>query len=74
MKDQVVLDETEEGFAASVPALPGCHSQRETEPEALEKIAEAIREHLEAIRDRCDRAWFKFRGFEGVLRTTGSGV
>jgi predicted RNase H-like HicB family nuclease len=52
MKYQVVLEESEEGFAVSVPSLPGCHSQGETESEALENIADAIREYLGAIRDR----------------------
>jgi predicted RNase H-like HicB family nuclease len=52
MKYQVVLEESEEGFAVSVPSLPGCHSQGSTEPEALENIADAIREYLAAIRDR----------------------
>jgi predicted RNase H-like HicB family nuclease len=52
MKYQVFLEESEEGFAVSVPGLPGCHSQGETEQEALENIADAIREYLAAIRDR----------------------
>jgi predicted RNase H-like HicB family nuclease len=46
-KYKVILDETEEGFAVSVPGLPGCHSQGATEAEALENIADAIREYLE---------------------------
>lgn len=46
MKYKVVLEESEEGFAASVPGLPGCHSQGVTEQEALENIADAIREYL----------------------------
>ena len=49
MKYQVVLEESEEGYAASVPGLRGRHSQGETEQEALENIADAIREYLEAI-------------------------
>jgi predicted RNase H-like HicB family nuclease len=52
MRYQVVLEESEEGFAVSVPSLPGCHSQGMTEPETLENIADAIREYLAAIRDR----------------------
>jgi predicted RNase H-like HicB family nuclease len=52
MKYQVLLEESEEGFAVSVPGLPGCHSQGDTEQEALENIADAIREYLAAIRDR----------------------
>ena len=53
MKYRVVLQQSDEGFAAAVPALPGCHSQGLTEPEALENIADAIREYLAAriIRD-----------------------
>jgi predicted RNase H-like HicB family nuclease len=49
MKYQVVLEESEEGYAVSVPGLPGCHSQGATEQEALESIAHAIREYLEAV-------------------------
>lgn len=49
MKYRVVLETSEEGFAVSVPGLPGCHSQGTTEQEALDKIAEAIREYLEVV-------------------------
>ena len=49
MKYRVILEESEEGFAASVPGLPGCHSQGATEREALENITEAIREYLEVV-------------------------
>ena len=56
MKYKVVLEESEEGFAASVPALPGCHSQGETEAEALENISDAIREYLEVVNDRIREA------------------
>lgn len=52
MRYQIVLKQSEEGFAASVPLLPGCHSQGATEQEALENIADAIREYLASIRDR----------------------
>ena len=55
MKYKIVLQESEEGIAVSVPALPGCHSQGETEDEALENIADAIREYLAAIDDRLRR-------------------
>jgi len=46
MKYRVVLEESEEGFAASVVGLPGCHSQGATEQEALANIADAVREYL----------------------------
>jgi len=49
MKYRVVLDQSEEGYAASVPGLPGCHCQGATEREALENIAVAIREYLEVV-------------------------
>jgi predicted RNase H-like HicB family nuclease len=52
MKYKVVLEETDEGFAVSVPGLPGCHSQGATEPEALANIADAIREYLEVIAEQ----------------------
>ena len=56
MRYQVVLEESEEGFAISVPNLPGCHSQGATEQEALENIADAIREYLAAVHDWPPRA------------------
>lgn len=56
LEGKVVLEESEEGFAVSVPNLPGCHSQGATEGEALENIADAIREYLTAVRDRLPRA------------------
>jgi len=47
----VRIEESDEGFAASVPGLPGCHSQGETEAEALENIADAIREYREVAEE-----------------------
>ena len=52
MQYQVVLEPSDEGFAVSVPGLPGCHSQGVTEEEALENIADAIREYLEVAREQ----------------------
>jgi len=51
MDYRIVLIESEEGFAASCPALRGCHSQGSTREEALENIKIAIREWLEAEAD-----------------------
>lgn len=56
MKYKVVISESEEGFAASVPGLPGCHSQGATEQEALGNIAVAIREYLAAVAETLDEA------------------
>jgi predicted RNase H-like HicB family nuclease len=48
MKYKVALHQDEEGYSVSVPGLPGCWSQGETEVEALANIQDAIREYLEA--------------------------
>ena len=40
MKYTVLIEESEEGFAVSVPGLPGCHSQGATEAEALANITD----------------------------------
>ena len=47
MKYRVALEESEEGWCVWVPGLPGCVSQGSTEEEALENIADAIREYME---------------------------
>ena len=49
MRYKVAIHKSEEGFAASVPGLPGCWSQGATEEEALENIRIAISEYLSAI-------------------------
>lgn len=46
MKFKVALYSSKEGFSVSVPGLPGCWSQGETEREALLNIEDAIREYL----------------------------
>ena len=40
----VALHRSDEGYSVTVPGLPGCCSQGATEAEALENIADAIRE------------------------------
>ena len=52
MKFEVVLYESEEGFAVQCPTLQGCWSQGGTREEALDNIADAIREYLAAVRER----------------------
>jgi predicted RNase H-like HicB family nuclease len=44
---KVALHRSEEGYSVTVPGLPGCCSQADTEEEALDNIADAIREYLE---------------------------
>jgi predicted RNase H-like HicB family nuclease len=52
MKYKVVLNRSEEGVAASVPGLPGCWSEGETEAEALENIRSAIQEYLAVVTEQ----------------------
>jgi predicted RNase H-like HicB family nuclease len=47
MKYPVILIKSDEGFAVSCPALPGCWSQGSTQAEALANIREAIQLWLE---------------------------
>jgi predicted RNase H-like HicB family nuclease len=47
----VLIQESDEGFAVSVPGLPGCHSQGGTEAEALANITDAIREYREVVQE-----------------------
>ncbi len=49
MRYKVILEKSEEGYSVSVPGLPGCHSQGDTEEEALQNITEAISEYLEVV-------------------------
>jgi predicted RNase H-like HicB family nuclease len=51
MNYKVILHESEEGYSASCPGLPGCWSQGETEEEALENIQDAIKEYLAAVEE-----------------------
>jgi len=48
MRYKTVLVRSNEGFAVSVPGLPGCWSQGGTEAEALANIQDAIRDYLSA--------------------------
>jgi len=51
MKYRITLHQSEEGYAVSVPGLPGCWSQGLTEQEAIQNIQDAIREYLAAVDD-----------------------
>ena len=56
MKYKVVLHSSDEGYAVSVPGLPGCWSQGDTEQEALANIADAIREYLAVLAEQINEA------------------
>jgi predicted RNase H-like HicB family nuclease len=48
---KVALRRSDEGYSVTVPGLPGCCSQGTTEEEALENIADAIREYLDVAQE-----------------------
>ena len=52
MKYKVVLHRTDEGILVSVPGLPGCWSEGDTEEEALENVGDAISEYLAALENQ----------------------
>jgi antitoxin HicB len=45
-------DPEDGGFNVSCPALPGCHSQGDTEEDAMENIKDAIAGCLEVLNQR----------------------
>ncbi len=51
MKYAVVYEQTPNNFAAYVPDLPGCVATGRDRAEVKRHIAEAIRFHLELMRD-----------------------
>lgn len=59
MKYKISLQRSDEGYAVSVPGLPGCWSQGSTEHEALENIKDAIREYLAVVDERLEGAEFR---------------
>ena len=52
MNFKIAIHRTDEGISVSMPALPGCWSEGDTEEEALANIQDAIREYLAALDDR----------------------
>ena len=51
MKYRIALHKSEEGYSVSVPGLPGCWSQGETEKEALDSIRDAINEYISVVEE-----------------------
>ena len=52
MRYKVVLHRNGDGISVSVPSLPGCWSEADTEAEALANIQDAIAEYLAALDDQ----------------------
>lgn len=62
----VVIERDEDGiYVASVPSLPGCHTQARSLDQLMERIREAIALHLEDGEDPSDQL-----EFVGVQRVT----
>ncbi|MBO6553276.1 MAG: type II toxin-antitoxin system HicB family antitoxin [Roseitalea sp.] len=51
MKYAVVIEKAEGNYSAYVPDLPGCVATGDTAQEAEANIADAIRFHLEGLRE-----------------------
>jgi len=51
MKYKIALYQSDEGYSVSVPGLPGCWSQGQTENEALDNIKDAIRDYMAVVND-----------------------
>lgn len=47
MKYLILIHKSKYGYDIHVPALPGCHSQGNTEKQAIENIKDAIFTYLE---------------------------
>jgi predicted RNase H-like HicB family nuclease len=63
LKFGVIVEKDEDGYyVASVPELPGCHTQAKTLDKVMERIKEAIQAYLDA------------EGLKGSSRTELVGV
>ena len=56
MRYRVVLHREPEGISISVPRMPGCWSEGDTEQEALTNIQDAIREYVAALNNESGSA------------------
>ncbi len=66
MKFAVVVERDEDGYyVASVPELPGCHTQAKTLDELTERVKEAIEACLAAVGTKT-REGVKLVGFQFV--------
>ena len=66
MKFAVVVERDEDGYyVASVPELPGCHTQAKTLDELMKRVREAIEVYLEAEKIKA-KAGVELVGFQFV--------
>ncbi len=65
----VIIERDADGyFVASVPALPGCHTQAKSMDQLLRRITEAIKLYLEVEGEKTERI-----DFIGVQQVTVEG-
>jgi len=63
----VVIEQDEDGiYVASVPELPGCHTQAETLDELNRRIKEAIELYLEVETEKGGEKHLDFIGIQNV--------
>ena len=58
----------EGGWVASVPALPGCHTQGETLEEAEKNIKEAIELYIESLAAAKEEVPEETKSFQGTVK------
>ena len=64
----VVIERDEEGFlVASVPSLPGCHTQARSLDELIDRIKEAIELYLDVESSSIEPAALGFVGIQQVV-------
>ena len=51
MRYTIVIERAPKNYAAYVPDLPGCIATGDTEEDAVRKIRQAIRYHIESLRE-----------------------
>ena len=63
----VIIEQDEDGiYVASVPELPGCHTQAETLDELNRRIKEAIELYLEVEAEKGEENHLDFIGIQKV--------
>ncbi|MEM2940541.1 MAG: type II toxin-antitoxin system HicB family antitoxin [Thermoproteota archaeon] len=67
--DVVIIEDETSGYVASVPSLPGCHTQAETLDELMRNVQEAIQLYLETLEEDEKRELLKQRVF-GIQRVS----
>ena len=61
----VIIEQDDEGyFVASVPSLPGCHTQARSLDELMERVKEAIAVCREPESSRADERSLRFIGVQ----------